>query len=90
MKFFEWNEEKNAKLKKERGISFDQVASKINDKKELGVIKNPSKNFPDQKVYVVEINEYIYYVPFVENEGRIFLKTIIPSRKATKKYLQRI
>jgi len=90
VKFFEWNEEKNAKLKKERGISFDQVASKINDKKELGVIKNPSKNFPDQKVYVVEINEYIYYVPFVENEGRIFLKTIIPSRKATKKYLQRI
>jgi hypothetical protein len=46
------------------------------------------KRYPDQKIYAVEINNYVYLVPFVETEKEIFLKTIIPSRKATKKYLE--
>lgn len=88
MKYFDWSKEKNEKLQKERNISFEEVVIAIHEERVLDIINNPSSNFPNQKVYVVKINNYIYYVPFVENEEKIFLKTIIPSRKAKKKYLQ--
>ncbi|HRN70848.1 MAG TPA: BrnT family toxin [Candidatus Woesebacteria bacterium] len=86
MKYIEWNKDKNDKLKRERNISFEEVVILIQDGKERDVIDNPSSHFPNQKIYVVEVHDYIYYVPYVEDEHKIFLKTIIPSRKATKKY----
>jgi len=89
MKYFDWNKEKNQKLKKERGVSFEEVVILIGEEKVIDVISNPSKNFSNQKVYIIEINQYIYYIPFVEDEEKIFLKTIIPSRKVKNKYLKK-
>jgi uncharacterized DUF497 family protein len=87
MKYFDWNPEKNKKLIKERGISFEICLVHIEQGKILDIIENKNP-YEHQFVYVLEIEEYIYYVPFVEDEEKIFLKTIIPSRKATKKYLK--
>jgi uncharacterized DUF497 family protein len=87
MKIYEWDKEKNDKLKKERGISFEEIVAKIIAGDIVDITDNPSVNFPKQKIYVIKIDEYIYYVPHVADEVKIFLKTIIPSRKATKKYL---
>jgi len=87
MRFYDWDKEKNDKLKKERGIGFEEIVLKIINGEVLDIISNPSQNHPNQKVYVIEINSYVYYVPHVEDNEKVFLKTIIPSRKATKKYL---
>ena len=70
MKFFEWDKEKNDKLKKERGVGFEEIVIKIINKDVLDTISNPSRNFPNQKILVVEINKYIYYIPYVENEKK--------------------
>jgi len=86
---FDWNEEKNQLLKKTRGVSFEDVVEAIlNDGiKDILPSNNPEK-YPNQKQFVILINNYYHYVPFVEEliEGRVFLKTIIPSRKLKKKY----
>ena len=88
MKFFDWNKEKNELLKIERGISFEAVLLAIESKQILDIIEHPNKKcYPNQKIFIVNINNYAYLVPFVEDKGKIFLKTIIPSRKATKKYI---
>jgi uncharacterized DUF497 family protein len=89
VKHFAWNSEKNAQLIKERGISFERVIYHIERDGVLDVIKhpNPSK-YPNQRMFIVHIENYAYLVPFVENESEIFLKTIIPSRKATRKHLE--
>lgn len=88
MKYFDWSEEKNKSLKKERDICFEDVLIAINQGKILDVLKHPNKKrYPNQKIFVVNINNYVYLVPFVEDEEKIFFKTIIPNRKATKKYL---
>lgn len=87
MRYFDWNPEKNKKLIKERGISFEMCLVYIEQGKILDIINNKTP-YEHQFVYVLEIDEYIYYVPFVEDDEKIFLKTIIPSRKATKKYLK--
>ena len=89
MKYHSWNNDKNEKLKEERNISFEDVIYYIENEKLHAILKhkNPER-YSGQKIYVVEINNYIYLVPFVETENEIFLKTIIPSRKATKKYLE--
>lgn len=88
MKYFDWDEEKNNKLKNERKISFEKVIVAIIDGNLIDIIDNPSNIHKDQSVLVVKINDYVYYVPFVETEDKIFLKTIIPSRKLKKKYLK--
>jgi Protein of unknown function (DUF497). len=89
MKYYFWNNDKNEKLKKERGISFEDVIYYIENEKLCAILKNKNQTkYPGQKIYVVEISNYVYLVPFVETEREIFLKTIIPSRKATKKYLE--
>lgn len=90
MKYLDWSLEKNEWLKKNRDIGFDEVAIELIGDGLLDVIDNPSKNFPEQKVFVVKINKYIYYIPFVEDEEKFFLKTIIPSRKVSKKYLEKL
>jgi len=83
-----WDVVKNEKLKRERGISFEEVAAKIEGDGPLAVIDHPApQRHPGQRVYVVEIRDYAYLVPFVEDEDHQFLKTVIPSRKATKQFL---
>lgn len=88
MKCFDWNDEKNAKLKKLRSVSFEQVELAIatGDLIDRLTHPNPAK-YPNQKVFLVRIADYIYSVPYVEDHEKIFLKTIIPNRKATKKFL---
>jgi hypothetical protein len=89
MKYFSWNEEKNELLKEERRISFEDVVFYIEQGFLLDVLENPNQEkYKGQKMFVVQIDDYAYLVPFVEDEHEIFLKTIIPSRKATKRYLK--
>jgi len=86
MKIFNWNNEKNEKLKQERNISFEDVVFYLEANQVLDIKQHQARE--NQKVYVIEINNYAYLVPFVEHESEIFLKTIMPSRKATKEYLR--
>ena len=89
MKFITWNKEKNEQLKKERNISFEIVSYLIETKQVLDIIKHPNEEkYPNQRIFVVLFNNYVYLLPFVEDGEQIFLKTISPSRKATKKYLK--
>jgi uncharacterized DUF497 family protein len=89
MSRFAWNSEKNAQLIRERGISFERVIYHIERDEILDVIEHPdSSKYPNQRLFILNIGNYAYLVPFVETESEIFLKTIIPSRKATRKYLE--
>ncbi|UCD77545.1 MAG: toxin [Desulfobacterales bacterium] len=88
MDYYRWNHEKNRKLKEERGIGFEQVVIHIERGGLLDVLNHPNRErYPNQQLLVVEVNDYAYLVPFVEDENGRFLKTIIPSRKATRYYL---
>jgi uncharacterized DUF497 family protein len=79
-----WDDEKNKKLKKERGISFDEIALLILERKHIDIIKHPKR--PGQRVFVLPIKGYIHLVPFVlDDENNIVLKTAFPSRKFHKK-----
>jgi len=89
VKYFSWNIEKNERLKKERHISFEEVLFYIAKGQILDVLEHPNQaKYAGQRIFIVNINDYAYLVPFVENESEIFLKTIIPSRKATKEYMR--
>ena len=89
MKYFSWNDEKNRLLKIERNISFEEVVFYIEKKQILDILDHPNQEkYRGQKIFVVNINNYALLVPFVENDQEIFLKTIIPSRKATRQYLR--
>jgi hypothetical protein len=83
-----FNEEKNELLKATRSISFEDALKSIKEKKLLDNIAHPSKRYPHQRLYVIEIKKYIYAVPYIINieKQEIFLKTIYPSRVLTKKY----
>ncbi len=90
MKYFDWNEDKNNLLKGTRDISFEEIVFAISNDKLLEVIENFNKGkYPNQKMFVVEIRDYVYIVPLVEDKEKYFLKTIYPSREATKKYLSK-
>ena len=89
MKPTHFNKEKNELIKKTRKISFKDIIRAINNNKVIRVINHPNKKkFPNQKMYLIHINDYIYTVPYVDTKEEIFLKTIYKSRKYTKKYLQ--
>jgi len=89
MKYFDWNDEKNELLKKLRGVSFEQVVLAIVSGELIDRIKHPNpEKYPNQKIFLVKIDNYIYSVPYVEDDKKIFLKTIIPNSKETKKYLR--
>ena len=89
MKYFSWNNEKNQLLKAERNVSFEEIVFHIEKKHILDIVEHPNQQkYKGQKIFIIQIGNYAYLVPFVENEQEIFLKTIIPSRKATKKYLR--
>ena len=88
MKTYTWNSEKNEILKKDRNISFEEIVLNIQLGNEVDICDHPNtKLCPDQKISVVLIEDYAYLVPFVENRNEIFLKTIIPNRKATRQYV---
>jgi uncharacterized DUF497 family protein len=88
MKRFAWDEEKNDALKRDRGISFEEIVFHIGRGDLLDVLEHPNpERYPGQQIFVVDVDGYAYLVPFVEETQNIFLKTIIPSRKATKQYL---
>jgi uncharacterized DUF497 family protein len=86
---FEWNAEKNAWLKRKRQISFEDVVHFILAGNVLDIIEhgNPER-YPGQRIFVVEIDGYAYSVPYVESEDLFFLKTVVPSRKLTRRYLK--
>jgi hypothetical protein len=72
---------------RERGISFERIVFEIANGNELAVLQHPNQEkYPGQKISMVQVDDYVYGVPFVETEEEIFLKTIIPSRKATKQF----
>jgi hypothetical protein len=82
-----YGNEKNRLLKQTRGIGFEEIIAAIEAGKVLDVYDHPDQeNYPGQKIYVIEALDYVYLVPFIRNEEGIFLKTIIPSRKAKKIY----
>lgn len=88
MKYYDWNDEKNEQLKRLRGVSFEQVVLAIASGDLIDRLRHPSpEKYPNQRVFLVRIEDYVYSVPFVEEDEKVFLKTIIPSRKATKKHL---
>ena len=89
MKIFDWNDEKNKQLKSERGVTFEEVVYYLTHDGMLDTIEHPNqKQYPGQRIFIINIEGYAYLVPFVEDEEWIFLKTLIPSRKMTKLYLK--
>ncbi len=87
MKPIRWNEEKNQLLIMQRKLSFEMVLEKLERQDILAKRSHPdTKRYPHQFIFVVELDGYICYVPFVENDEEIFLKTIIPSRKLNKEF----
>ncbi len=89
MKSYSWNIDKNKLLKKERGISFEDIIFHIQKGDEVDIYPHPNQErYPNQFISVVVVINYAYLIPYVEEKkDEIFLKTIIPSRKATKKYV---
>ena len=86
---YEWNYKKNEWLKKERKISFEQIVFHLSQGDLWKISDHPDyKKYPNQKIYYVIIDDYIYLVPYIIDRKNIFLKTIIPSRKATKIFKQ--
>ncbi len=90
MKPFRWNHEKNAELKVERGISFEEAVLAIEADGLLDIVRHPNNGkYPNQMVFIVALDGYVHLIPYVEEPDYFFLKTIIPSRKATRDYLLR-
>lgn len=88
MKPFRWSPAKNQELKAERGMSFESVVVAVESGGLLDILAHPNPaKYPGQRVLVVACDNYAYLVPFVEEGDSFFLKTIIPSRKATRDYL---
>lgn len=86
---YEWDPGKNEWLKKERNISFEQVIFHLSRGDVWKMADHPDQaNYPGQKVYFVVIEEYVYLVPHIIEKEYVFLKTVIPSRKATKMYME--
>jgi hypothetical protein len=88
VKLLRWSAEKNDRLKAERGLTFEAIVVAIESGGLLDILTHPNPaRYPHQRVLVVELDGYVHLVPFVEEREHFFLKTIIPSRKATKRYL---
>ena len=86
---YRWNHEKNLVLKEQRGVSFEQAVMHIEREDLLDVIRHPNEAiYPHQKVLVIRMQDYVYPVPCVEQGEERFLKTIIPSRQLTRRYLK--
>lgn len=89
MKPFRWSQEKNELLRSDRGISFESIVVAVESGGLLDVLAHPNQaRYPAQRILVVECDCYVYLVPYVEEADHFFLKTVIPSRKATRDYLK--
>ena len=89
MRIFKWDEQKNDWLKRERGISFEQVVFCIEEGKLLDIVRHPNrKKYKGQRLYILDIDGYAFVVQYVESEECIFLKTVFPSRRFTGIYLR--
>ena len=87
MKYINWNTEKSLLLKESRGVCFEDVVFHIEKGGLLDDYRHPNqKKYAGQRIMVVGVDNYAYLVPYVEDEDEIFLKTIIPNRKATERY----
>ena len=89
VKPFAWDEEKSALLKHSRGVSFEEVVFHIFNGDLVAKLDHPNPKYAGQQIFVVRIGNYAYAIPFVEDEEKYFLKTIIPSRKLTRDYLKK-
>ena len=88
MKYFDWDDAKNVRLRTARGIGFEDIVFHIERGDLLDILEHPNPDrYAGQRIFVVRREGYVYLVPFVEDEQTVFLKTIIPSRKATRQYL---
>ncbi len=87
-KYFEWDENKNIKLLAERGVGFEEVVVAIQNGHLLGIVKGKEPKYSHQHIFVVFVDGYTYAVPFIEDNDKIFLKTIYPSRILHKKYYE--
>lgn len=86
-KIYNWSATKNEMLVRERGISFERIVFEISMGNEVAMVMHPNQDrYPGQMISVVEVDDYVYLVPFAETESEIFLNTIIPSRKATPQF----
>ena len=89
MAYFLWNEDKNQQLIRDRGISFQDIVSHIDSGDLVATVEHRNQErYPGQRIFIVRIGNYAYEVPFLESGDVIFLKTVIPSRKATRDYLR--
>jgi hypothetical protein len=91
MTYFSYSFEKDSKLKTERNISFEEIISLITEGYIIDVLEHPNPSqYPNQKIYILDIEGYIWLVPFVKNGEEIFLKTAFPSRKHTQQYRENL
>jgi uncharacterized DUF497 family protein len=82
-----WNSGKNEALRAERGLTFEAVVVSVESEGLLDVLSDPNPTrYPRQRILVVEMDGYVHLVPSVEERDHVLLKTIIPSRKATRDY----
>jgi len=89
VKLFDWNLGKNEELKAQRKVSFEDIVFSISRDGLMDILEHPDQQrYPGQRIFIVNVDDYAYIVPFIEDEKTIFLKTIIPSRKMTRKYLR--
>lgn len=89
MKPINWNSDNNVALMAERGVSFEEVLVAVAQGALLDVVEHPNREkYPNQRLFIINIRDYVYLVPFVETDDELFLKTIIPSRSATRRYLK--
>jgi len=89
MNVFRWDNEKNEMLRENRGVCFEQVVVLMERGDVLDTIEHPNQDrYPGQKIAIIRIDDYAYLVPYLEKSEELFLKTIIPSRKATNKYVR--
>jgi len=89
VKTFSWHPDKNLWLKATRNVSFEEIVFYIENGNLLDILEHPDQEkYPGQRLLVVDVNDYAFLVPFIEFDDEVFLITIIPSRKATRKYLK--
>jgi len=89
MKVFRWNNEKNEWLQQNRGVCFEEVVILMEREDVLEIVDYPNQTkYPGQKIATVRLGDYAYLIPYIQESDEIFLKTIIPSRKATNKYVR--
>ena len=85
---FRWDRDKNEQLVQERGISFERITVAVENGDLLQVVQHPNTaKYPRQKIMIVGMDGYAYLIPFIEEADYLFLKTIIPSRKATRDFI---